>query len=153
MAYVTEGNLFTAALPITGMVETLWASDVYANGGWIGDAPVWDLERNLLIYADEPFAVVDMTTGEVIRPILPSQLASTRPTKLLWAADLRQLIVQEEGMMGNAIRVYELAEDWRSAPYTYAVQNTMLLGWYTEGESLMVLDETSGEFRIRPLTE
>lgn len=70
MAYLDrEGNLFTAALPITGMVETLWASGVYANGGWIGDAPVWDLPHNLLIYADEPFTVVNMRTGKPSAPL------------------------------------------------------------------------------------
>jgi hypothetical protein len=153
MAFVRDGHLVTAALPIAGEVETVWATDVYGNSGWVGDAPVWDDVHNLLIYADNPFTIVDMNTAEVIRPTLPADLEPNRPKMLLWAAGLRQLIVQEEGMTGNTLRVYQLADDWRSVTASYTAPNTELLGWYTAGESLWVRDELSGELRIRPLTE
>ena len=160
MAFVRDGTLLTVPLPSVGGGEQAWASDVYLAEGWVGDAPVWDLANNLLIYADKPaqaglapFVVVALDTGAVIRPIMPAGEVAPRPTKLLWAAGLGQLVAQEEGITGQTVRVYQLSADWQTVESSYTAPNTVLLGWYTAEESLWVMDEFTGELGIRPLTE
>ena len=55
VAYVKDGRLETIN-PLTQVRQVTNATAVYEEG-WIGDAPVWDLDNDALIFAENPIVV------------------------------------------------------------------------------------------------
>lgn len=142
MAYVVEEGWLMESPAYAGpRVEVAMPEPVYQDGGWVGDAPVWDNERFYLIYADNPFTFADLQTGEIFTPVQldGTPLQETRPTKMLWAVELRHLVTQVEDFSQN-VQIYLLSEDLSTVLDIYFLENSHLVGWYEEGESIIVLD-------------
>lgn len=145
MAYVVADGVMMKSAAVAGpRVEVAMAQGVYQNGGWVGDAPVWDMQRAYLIYADNPFTFVNLRLGETSESFTPvrldgTPLEETRPTKILWSDELRQLIGQVEDFSQN-VQIYLLSEDLSTVIDIYFLENSQLVGWYEVGRSIIVLD-------------
>lgn len=154
LAYITtEGFLMESAAFAGPRVETAYAQNVYQNGGWVGDAPLWATGTDYLIYADNPFTFSHPSLEESFTPVQldGTPLQQTRPNGMLWSADLQQLIGQVEGFT-QSVQIYLFSEDLRTVIDTYFLENSQLVGWYQEGESILVLD-INQEPQIWSLTE
>jgi hypothetical protein len=117
------------------------------------DQPLWALEQNALIYPDAPFWVIPLDGSPAFTPQIASgedPMEIPRPFGNLWAADLRQMIGQyDSGMSGwGGVWVYQFSEDLSIITDYYRIGatpnsgnlDTHLMGWWTPGESLLVLE-------------
>ena len=121
--------------------------------GHPGDQPIWALNRDALIYPDQPFWVVPLDGSPAFVPATPrgeDPLEIPRPFRALWSDGLNQLVGNvDAGMSGKGgVWVYQLSEDLRSIEEHYRIgdqppggnSDINLVNWWTPGESLLVLD-------------
>ena len=147
VAYVKDEQLFVADLAGREIEETM-ATGVYAESGWVGDAPTWGTDElgQFLIYADNPISIVRL--GRSAPSFSPTNLDQSpleefRPLQMLWSASLNQLIVVEDGF-GQSVRVYLLAEDLSFVEDSYLLESVELAGWYQDDRSILVVDPALG---------
>jgi hypothetical protein len=151
IAYLRNNELFvTSAAGDSGNPPI--ASGVYANSGWIGDAPLWLGDTGYLLYADAPFTIVAVDGSETIVPVGEdgAALQGPRPFAMLYAPTTNQLVTESEGMFGSSVIVYQLGDGFGTAVPTQQIDDAQLAGWYEENESVIIV--SGGEPTILPLT-
>lgn len=151
IAYLRGNNLFvTDAVSDSG--NSPIASGVYANSGWIGDAPLWLGDSGYLLFADAPFTVVAVDGSKTIVPTSGDgvSLDKGRPLAMLYSSTRNQLIAETEGMFGTGVVVYQFGEGFETAVISQQIADAQLAGWYEEGQSLLLVSR--GEPMILPLT-
>jgi hypothetical protein len=151
IAYLRDNELFVTS--VAGNLENVpIASGVYAGSQWIGDAPLWLGDSGYLLYADAPFAIVAADGSETIVPLAEdgTTLAGTRPFFMLYSSTTNQLIAESEGMFGPSVAIYQFGERFATAELVEQIDDAQLMGWYEEGESVIIV--SGGEPAILPLT-
>ncbi|MDJ0756990.1 MAG: hypothetical protein QNJ45_25895 [Ardenticatenaceae bacterium] len=123
------------------------------GSGWVGDAPVWDVARKVIFYPADPVLIIPLpdSTLDRAQPFVPrllddEPLNDIRPTQMLWSSELDQLIVQQEDITLD-VQIYLFTSDLEYIEDNYFLEGATLVGWYEEGESIVILDE-EGEPRI-----
>ncbi|MGB5844059.1 MAG: hypothetical protein WBG94_06425 [Anaerolineales bacterium] len=123
------------------------------GGKHISDMLLWDLERNALIYPDQPFWVVPLDGSPAFIPQTPAgeePMNLPRPFGSLWASDLQQLVGNvDTGPAGfGGVWVYQFSADLTQIESYYRIGDTPqgdnsfinLVDWWRPGESILVLD-------------
>jgi hypothetical protein len=151
IAFVREGQLLITDLE--GTESEPLASGVYQESGWVGDAPLWLPEEDLLAYADFPVTFVSLAGVEQYEPIgINGEVmdVTKRPFQMLWSASQQQLIMQYQGMFGPAVQIFQFAEDIYTVTEVFDLgEGTEVVDWYEEDESIIILQ--NGEPRIYSL--
>ncbi len=147
IAYVKDGQLLVAPVD-GGSIQTTTTAGLQAEFGWVGDEPLWDLTRELLIFPADPFLIIPLDGRDPFAPrqLDGSPLSGTRPTRMLWSPENRQLAVQIDDLTFE-IQVYLLTEDLAFVADTYFLEGATLIGWVEDGETLLV-QEQDGMLRI-----
>ncbi|MCA9896589.1 MAG: hypothetical protein H6654_03285 [Ardenticatenaceae bacterium] len=151
LAYLRQNELFvTDAASDSGNPPI--ASGVYANSGWIGDAPLWLGDSGYLLYADAPFTIVAADGSETIVPtaVDGSVLGGERPFAMLYSPATNQLIAETDGMFGPGAAIYQLSDDFATAEIIEQFDDAQLVGWHEVGQSIIL--SISGEPTILALT-
>ncbi len=151
IAYLKDGELFiTSKAGDSGNPPI--ASGVYEGSGWIGDAPLWLGDSGYLLYADAPITIVAVDGSETIVPTIidSSPVAERRPLTMLYSSSHNQLIAEVEEMFGAGVVFYQFDEGFETAEIVMQIADAQLVGWYEEGESVILFSR--GEPMILPLT-
>lgn len=151
LAYLRDNELFVTSADVDSGAPPI-ASGVYANSGWIGDAPLWLGNSGYLLYAAAPFTIVAADGSETITPVGEdgAALPGTRPFAMLYSSATSQLIAESEGMFGSSVVVYQFGDGFGTAVVTQQIDDAQLAGWFEAGESVVIV--SGGEPTILPLT-
>ena len=151
IAFVRAGDLIVTGLD--GTESDPLVSGVYAESGWVGDAPLWLPEEGLLAYADFPVTFVSLDGVEQYEPIGTNgevMDVNKRPFQMLWSASQRQLIMQYQAMFGPAVQIFQFAEDIYTVTEVFDLgEGTEIVDWYEMDESVIILQ--NGEPQIYSL--
>lgn len=118
-----------------------------AGFGWVGDAPIWDLDRRVIFYPADPILIIPLSNSTLKKPqpfvplLLDDEpLLDLRPSRILWSPELDQLIVQQEDITLD-VQIYLFTSDLQYIEDNFFLEGATLVGWYEEGESIIILDE------------
>ena len=109
-AYIKEGELRQVDLE-SGKIRPTAAAGLNKKFGWVGDQPLWDLERE-----------------------------DIRPARMLWSAELRQIIGQIDGQT-QEVAIVLLTEDLHHVADRYNLPGATLIGWFEPGRTILIQDE------------
>ncbi|GJM41229.1 MAG: hypothetical protein DHS20C20_15110 [Ardenticatenaceae bacterium] len=151
IAYLRDNNLFVTEVATDSGLPSIAAS-VYANSGWIGDAPLWLGDTGYLLYADLPFTVVSQDGSQTIVPVMEdgTPLPAGRPFAMRYSEFANQLIAENEGMFGTSVSIYQFGDGFETAELIEQFDDSQIAGWHEEGESIILI--IGGEPTILPLT-
>ena len=140
IAYLRDNNLFVTDV-VNDFGNPAISTGVYANSGWIGDAPLWLDNSGYLLYADAPFTIVAADGSETIEPTSGDgvSLDNGRPLTMLYSSTHNQLIAETEGMFGSGVMFYQFAEGFETAVISMQIADAQLAGWYEENESVILV--------------
>lgn len=148
-AYIKNGGLYLLD-PLSFESSALEVNLRDADFGWVGDAPVWGLERGVIFYPADPFLIIPLpeTILEQTSPFVPllpddDALFDNRPSAMLWSPELNQLIVQQEDEIFD-VQIYLLSSDLSFIEDSYFLEGAELVGWIEVGRTIAVLDEFGG---------
>ena len=141
LAFIKDGQLL-AVNPLTQSIQKTGTADMSNEFGWIGDAPIWNLRDEALIYPDNPLLVAPLNGSA---SFVPSDgegalVVGTRPTKMLWSAETRQLVTQVEDF-ASSVQVYLFSPDLQRVDQIITIDNVQLAFWYEPEISIVLLDE------------
>jgi hypothetical protein len=152
IAFVRDGHLIVTTLD--GSESEPIAAGLYEESGWVGDAPLWLPEEDLIAYADFPVTFASLDGVEQYEPIgVNGEVmdVTRRPFNMLWSGEQRQLLMQYEGMFGSAVQIFQFAEDIYTVTDVYDLgEGTQLADWLQKDESVIILKD--GEPQIYSLT-
>jgi hypothetical protein len=151
IAFVRHGELFVTTLD--GVESPALTKDMYQQSSWVGDAPLWLLDYDLLAYADFPVTFVSLDGVEVYEPISAEgdvMDVNKRPFAMLWSNSQQQLIMQYEGLYGSAVQILQFVDDIYTITEVYDLgEGNQLVGWYEGDENVIILQ--NGEPQIYSL--
>lgn len=116
--------------------------------GWQGDRPLWDSERETIIYPDQPFWVASLDGEPAYVPQIAGgtdPLEIPRPTEAVYSSSSHTLYAITEGMDGAGFWAYELSPDLRTLVNAYLIElrdiNAYhIIGWWEPDVSILMLD-------------
>ncbi|MCB8981142.1 MAG: hypothetical protein H6657_27370 [Ardenticatenaceae bacterium] len=140
LAYLRRNELFVTDVASDSGNSPI-ASGVYANSGWVGDAPLWLGDSGYLLYADAPFTIVAADGSETFVPASGDgvSLDNGRPLTMLYSSTHNQLIAETEGMFGSGVMFYQFDEGFETAVISMQIADAQLAGWYEENESVVLV--------------
>ncbi|MCA9953530.1 MAG: hypothetical protein KC434_02345, partial [Anaerolineales bacterium] len=140
LAYLRRNELFVTDVASDSGNPPI-ASGVYANSGWLGDAPLWLGDSGYLLYADAPFTIVAADGSETFVPASGDgvSLDNGRPLAMLYSSTHNQLIAETEGMFGSGVMFYQFEEGFETAVVSMQIADAQLAGWYEENESVILV--------------
>ena len=127
----------------------------YGSNGWIFDKPLWILDKNLLVVADNgsrPLLFVDLHGKSEFVPTSADgrTIPGPRPNKMLWSPSNDQLIIS--GDSGTIVEtwVHSFTENMRVAQNSVNLGDALLAGWWEAGESVILIRRDGTEIYVLP---
>lgn len=151
IAYLRDNELFVTDAATDAGTPAI-ASNVYASSGWIGDAPLWLGDSGYLLFADLPFTIVAADGSQTVVPVAEdgSALPAERPFAMLYSPSTNQLVVENEGMFGTSVSIFQFGDQFETAVRIEQIDDAQIVGLVDNDESLIL--NISGEPTILPLT-
>ena len=156
LAYVRRAPPMGLYLVSVGGGQPRKLSDfAYQGGGWLLDKPLWILEHDVLMVADNhdrPLRVVPLDGSADFFPVALNggNLSGPRPDVMLWARDSMQLVLSGESGLAPETWVHKLSSDLRTVEHSAWLANATLKGWWQPGESVLLLGPAGAEVHALP---
>ncbi len=122
----------------------------YGSNRWIFDQPLWILDKNLLVVADNdsrPLLFVDLHGKSEFVPTTPDGriIPGPRPNKMLWSSYSNQLVIS--GDSGTIVEtwVHSLTNNMRVVQKSVNLGDALLAGWWEYGESVILIRRNGTE--------
>ena len=141
LAFIKDGQLL-AVNPLTQSIQKSGTAELSNEFGWIGDEPIWDIDRDALIYPDNPLFVAPLNGVSSFVPTDGENnlISGTRPTRMLWSAETNQLVVQVEDFVSR-VQIYRFSSNLQDVTQIITIDNVRLAFWYEPELSVVLLDE------------
>ena len=127
----------------------------YQDGGWMLDKPLWILEHDVLMVADNhdrPLLVVPLDGSADFFPMALNggNLPGPRPDVMLWDRDSMQLVLSGESGLAHETWAYKFSSDLRTVENSVWLADATLKGWWQPGESVLLLGPAGAEVHALP---